>query len=398
MNQLAFIERTRCDLATELRAVINADIERVYDRRAQLDSLRASYGFESLSAQKPFAFAGGIAVIPIHGLLVNRFNWSASFATGYDFVRSQLRAALDDADVVGIVYDVNSNGGVVAGCAELAREMFEARGVKPSVAVVNANAYSAAYYTSSAADRVICAPSGGVGSVGCVAMHVDLSSALEHEGVKVTLISEGTGKTDGNMFEPLSDDARESIERDVGYHYDMFVDAVSRHRGVSAEDIRAAGARCYNPPDALSAGLIDGIGTSIDAVKGLLDGGDEMNQDEVTRIASEAATKAVADDRARVTAIRGSAEAQGREKMADHLAFSTDMTVDAARALLAVAPQQKAEEKAGNAFAAVMDMTPNPNVGADNGGNGEENVPNRILANYASLTGRKVRRIEQGVS
>jgi signal peptide peptidase SppA len=401
---IAFIEPHRCNLRDEIRAVINADIERVHDRRIQLETLRSSYGFDSVVVKKPFAFSGGLAVIPVHGLLVNRFNWSADFATGYDFVRSQLRSALDDPDVTAIIYDINSNGGVAAGCSELANDIFASRDVKPSLAVVDAKAYSAAYYIASAASRIICTPSGGVGSIGCVAMHVDLSSALEQEGVKITLIHEGDEKVDGNMFEPLSDRARETIERDVGYHYGMFVEAVSRHRGMSVDDIKATEARCYNPPDALSAGLIDGIGTSIEAVKGLLGGGEKdqmtISSEEVARIGAEAAAKAVADDRARSAAIRALPEAEGRQQMAEHLVLNTEMTVDAARALLAVAPKQEDKKAPGNLLEAAMDLTKNPNVGADNGGGGggEVSAADRILSDYTRHTGRKVRQIEQGVN
>jgi hypothetical protein len=92
-------------------------------------------------------------------------------------------------------------------------------------------------------------------------------------------------------------------------------------------------------------------------------------------------------------------EAEGRQQMADHLVLHTEMTVDAARALLAVAPKQEDKKAPGNLLEAAMDLTKNPNVGADNGGGGGEVVSaaDRILSDYTKFTGRKVRQIEQGV-
>lgn len=59
--------------------------------------------------------------------------------------------------------------------------------------------------------------------------------------------------------------------------------------------------------------------------------------------AAAAAAEAANAAKARIKAITGSAEAKGREKLASHIAFDTDMSAEAAEALMATAPQ--AEEK-----------------------------------------------------
>ena len=110
----------------------------------------------------------------------------------------------------------------------------------------------------------------------------------------------------------------------------------------------------------------------------------EISQEDVARIATEAAARAVADDRARVSAIRNSPHAKGREKLAEHLAFNTAMSVDEAAAILENAPCQ---EKAETNFAAAMDLTQNPNVGPDNADNNVVSTSERILANYRAVTG-----------
>lgn len=389
---LAFVSPEHCDVAEELAAVARADVFSSADIRNQY--VCARYGVNA-DIGKPFAYASGVAFVPVHGLLLNRFPGSVGIATGYDFIKSQVRMALADPDVSHIVFDINSNGGLVSGCDELAQEIFRSRDLKPSLAVVDANCYSGAYYLGSAASHIVCTPSGGVGSIGVVAMHLDASKALDEIGLKVTFIYAGDEKVDGNPTEPLSDRAKASIDRTVQYHYGMFTDSVARARGLPVENIRATEARCYTPPEALELGLIDGVIDPGDAVAGFVQRESsmpELSQEEVARIATEAATAAVAADRARMAAIRNSPEAVGREKLADHLALNTTMTVVEATAILSASPKQ--EPIAGNPFAAAMEMTGNPNVGADNAGNmaGAESTPNRILSNYQAITGYSYRK------
>jgi len=389
---IAFISPLHTDIAADLAAVTAfklADAPRP-------GLLCARYGMDGFAVEKPFAFAGGLAFVPIHGFLVNRLNASFGIATGYDYIRSQLRMAIEDPDVSAIVFDINSNGGMAAGCGELAQEIYNSRERKPSVAVVDANAYSGAYYLGSAASKMVCTESGGVGSIGVVAAHIDFSKSLEKEGVAVTFIHAGEAKVDGNQFEPLSERARESIDHTVQYHYGMFTEAVAKHRGMSVEDVKATEARCYTPPDALRLGLIDGVAGSAEAVRGLLAQGDEMSgitQEEAAKLAADAAAAAVTADRARTSAIRKAPEAEGRAALAEHLASSTSMSVEDAIAVLAAAPKQEAAKPEGNAFAAAMDASQNPNVGQDDAANLAGGSPvERILSNYALVTGGKFRK------
>jgi signal peptide peptidase SppA len=400
----ALIERGHADVAAELRDIAVAELAAIKASfPVRMAELVSSYGYQEPVQAKPFAYASGVAFIPVHGLLVNRMSWSASFATGYDFIRAQTSAALADDDVKQIVYDVNSSGGLAAGCAELADFIYEKRGQKPSLAVVDSRCYSAAYFLASAADRVVVTPSGGVGSIGCVAVHVDFSQALENEGVKLTFIHEGAEKVDGNSYEPLSPRARESIQRDVSYHYGLFVEAVARHRGLSEDEVRATEARCYLPPEALELGLIDGIKTPVDAVSEKAEPtmtDPVMTAADVSRLVAEGIAQGLAAERSRSAAIRTCTEATGRENLAAHLAEATSLSVDEARAILAAAGKPEAgtdnPRQTPSGFAAAMDASQNPNVGADpaagdGGGDDSTATANRLLNNYAAASGRKIR-------
>ena len=99
-------------------------------------------------------------------------------------------------------------------------------------------------------------------------------------------------------------------------------------------------------------------------------------------------------ERERMNGILGCDEAKKRQKMAQHLAMKTDMSVDDAKGLLAVAPEEGEPAAAKpNAFQAAMDNGKHPNVGADGSGgeddNTERTAAQRILASQSLATGQK---------
>lgn len=209
--------------------------------------------------------SGAVAVLPLFGTIFPRANLmtDVSGATSAEMFGRRFDELVNDATVGAIVLDIDSPGGQVNGIEELSKKIFEARGSKPIVAVANHTMASAAYWIGTAADEVVATPSAEVGSIGVFAMHEDVSAALEKEGIKVSLIAEGKYKTEGNPYEPLSEESRTAIQARVAEHYDSFVKAVARNRGVKAADVREGfgEGRVVGARQAVSLGMADRIGT-----------------------------------------------------------------------------------------------------------------------------------------
>jgi len=56
--------------------------------------LCAAYGFSNSREDKPFAYSDGVAFIPIHGMLINRFGgYWFGWVTGYSYIRAMHTAA-----------------------------------------------------------------------------------------------------------------------------------------------------------------------------------------------------------------------------------------------------------------------------------------------------------------
>lgn len=209
----------------------------------------------------------GIAVISISGTLVAKASGmdAMSGMTSYSSIADNLQSALADPNVSGIVLSIDSPGGECKGMFELADMIYAARGQKPMCAVV-ACAASAAYLLASAADYVIVSQTGIVGSIGVICLHLDESVADEKAGLKYTSIFAGDRKNDGNPHEPLSQEAKDSMQSRVDQIYGMFTSAVARNRSLDQAAVRKTQAAIYMGQDGVDAGLADAMGSEDDAV------------------------------------------------------------------------------------------------------------------------------------
>lgn len=214
----------------------------------------------------------GVAVIPIHGTLVRRTVGleAESGLTSYTGLAAQLDAAIGNPAVSAILLDIDSPGGESGGVFDLADRIRAASQIKPVWAVANDMAFSAAYALASAASRVFVSRTGGVGSIGVIAMHVDQSEKDAQDGVHYTAVFEGDRKNDLNPHEPISSEAHAFLKAEVNRIYGLFVETVARHRGIEASAVRDTEAGLFFGQAAVAMGLADAIGTFDEALAQLL--------------------------------------------------------------------------------------------------------------------------------
>ncbi len=205
----------------------------------------------------------GIAVIPVFGTLVKRAGAieAASGLTSYGHLEDRIMDAATDPAVRAVLLDIDSPGGEAAGVFDLSDLVFEARSLKPVWAVADEEAFSGAYAIASAAERLFVPRTGGLGSIGVVAAHVDRSARDAMEGFRTTTVYAGARKNDFNPHETLKDGARRTLQAEVDRVYALFVDTVARNRGLTADAVRATEARLFFGEDAVAAGLADEVGT-----------------------------------------------------------------------------------------------------------------------------------------
>lgn len=213
----------------------------------------------------------GIAVIPVFGTLVRRTVGleAQSGLVSYTTIGQQLDMALSDSAVKAILLDVDSPGGEAGGVFDLADKIYAARKIKPIWASVDEDAFSAAYAIAASASKLYVPRTGGVGSIGVIAVHLDQSRAEADVGLKYTAIYAGARKNDMSPHEPLSDPARAALQTEVDRVYDLFAQTISRGRRMPVETVKATEAGLFFGEDGVAAGLADKIGTFTDALADL---------------------------------------------------------------------------------------------------------------------------------
>lgn len=215
------------------------------------------------AADPGYDVLNGVAVLPVTGTLVHRLGSLRPYSgmTGYDGIRQAWLTAQDDPEVKAIAEVYDSGGGEVAGCADLFETKLSMRGNKPCWAILDEGAYSAAYWLASAADKIVLPRTGGVGSIGIICMHADMSEALTKAGLRVTFITSAGAdrKTDGHAEIPLSADALAAIQAEIDAMGDIFHDSVARARGLTPDTVRAMQAGTFMGAAGVTAGLADAV-------------------------------------------------------------------------------------------------------------------------------------------
>ena len=369
-----------------------------------------------------YSIAAGVAVVPVHGTLVNRGAWvgASSGLTSYEGLSAQVNALANDDRVRAVMLDIDSRGGEAAGVDDVAEELRILDGIKPVHAMIDGSGSSAAYWIASAARSVSVAQSSNGGSIGVVITHMDVTQAAEQQGVLVTHIHAGAEKVLGSPFRSLSDEDRAKLQARVNETYRLFVEAVAEHRGMSTEDVRATEAGVFSGREMAANGLADRVTTSRrllaaiqtnfespdpDSGAGIINGAARANtpegatdmqteeQDragaaergaetghgsgnenmfteaEAHELAASERQAGVTAERERIAAIMDCEEATGRESLARTLALETSQPAEEAKSILAAAGMD--QQNGTGALAAAMQGN-SPNVSDDDAASGDE--------------------------
>lgn len=351
----------------------------------------------------------GVAVIPVVGPLFRYANLftAISGASSYEVLAKDFNSALENPDVHSIVLDIDSPGGEVNGCAEFANMIYESRGVKPIIAYASGDAASGAYWIASACDQIIASETSLLGSIGVVAVYRDSSD----QNVLEIVSSQSPYK----RLDPNSDDGKSRLQSRIDDLASVFIDSIAKHRGVDPPTVlkEFGGGDVFVGKNAIRSGLADDVGSLENIIQQQINNQnpaklrgssflaleDSMMTDKtrktedaeshtlsletlkanypqlVEAIQSEtvastqqqAAQQGIQQERERIGAIVSSEAAKGREQLAQHLAFSTDMTVDMALATLNASPvKTEAPSMATNTgFEQVMAAVNNPAIEPD---------------------------------
>ncbi|WP_313228151.1 S49 family peptidase [Leclercia sp.] len=369
---------------------------------------------------RSYQVANGIAVLPVSGTLVSK-TWSLqpySGMTGYNGIIARLQQAMSDPDVDGILLEMDTPGGMVAGAFDCADIIARMRDIKPVWALANDMNCSAGQLIASAASRRLVTQTARTGSIGVMMAHSNYGAALKTQGVEVTLIYSGDRKVDGNPYEKLPKDVRDDFQTRISATRLMFAEKVSAYTGMSVQAVLGTEAAVFSGQESVDNGLADELVNNTDALgvmrealdrrKNITLGGNMSSPSASAAMANNPADQAatlttapaegvitvdttvatvtapadvsaqvsaaVAAENSRIMGILNCEEAKGRESQARALAETPGMTVESAQRILAAAPQS-AQARTDTALDRLMETAP----GALSAGNSSTDVADDLL-------------------
>jgi signal peptide peptidase SppA len=215
-----------------------------------------------------------VAVIEAEGALVSKGKWTGALcdATSYEGINAQVTDCRRNKDIAGVILEVDSFGGSVAGAFSCAESIYRLSQEKPVLAILTDHACSAAYLLASAATGIVIPATGLAGSVGVIMLHADFSKAYDKAGIVITPIFSGAHKDDYSPFRALVEDVYKQAKAEADTVRDMFVETVARFRAgrVTAKQLMATEADTYLGADAVTAGLIDEVADPLDATQAFI--------------------------------------------------------------------------------------------------------------------------------
>lgn len=188
---------------------------------------------------------------------------------GSDTVTTELRAALDDDRVRGLVLHVDSPGGSAVASDAIWREVCRVRDAgKPVVVSMGDVAASGGYYVACPADRIVSLPSTLTGSIGVLSGKFVTSGLLDKVGLTEGSVERGERARMWSARRTFTEEERERLNVEVDTIYADFVAKVAAGRGRTVAEIEPlARGRVWTGRDAYEIGLVDELGGLRDATR-----------------------------------------------------------------------------------------------------------------------------------
>ena len=243
-------------------------------------------GLVALSSEG--GFGDKIALIHVEGVMTAGRGSGGVFGdtvSGSERIVSLLEKARRDDSVKGIVIRVNSPGGSPSGAQEIYHQIDRVRrdGKKVTISMGDVAA-SAAYYISSAADRIYADPATMTGSIGVIMETANLQGLWDKLGVDMGALTTGKYKDTGSPNRPMRPDEKKLLQGVLFDIYDQFVTDVAKGRKLEKSYVRSlADGRIFTGRQALKLKLVDRIGGLHDAVRSAADEAGIAGDYEVVR-------------------------------------------------------------------------------------------------------------------
>lgn len=188
----------------------------------------------------------------------------------------QIRDAVTNDTIKGVVLEIDSPGGLVADSHQLYHELQKLREVKPIYVSMKRMAASGGYYIAMGAGpdaKIFAEPTTWTGSIGVILPRYNAAELAAKVGVKTEPLATGPLKGSLSPFRDLRDDERQVWEAIIDESFQRFISVIADNRSnLDSEAVRTlATGQVYTTNQALENGLVDQTGFPEDAITALAD-------------------------------------------------------------------------------------------------------------------------------
>lgn len=250
-------ESFRIGLEMALLALMRGDLPSTPPKVQKIDPERAN-----TRADNHLEIRGKTAIVHIDGAIdknlssFDRISFNATDLNDVDRALAAVAQGAREGSLKNLMVAADSPGGSVPGTPETAARLAKLSEMMNTACYMQTGC-SAMYWIASQCGELYAPPSSSSGSVGVYCAIVDQSRRLEDMGFKIETIQDGTLKTAGAPWKPLSESERASIQDRINQIGAMFRGAVTAKRP-QIESSTMQG-QSFLGPKALEVGLIDAL-------------------------------------------------------------------------------------------------------------------------------------------
>ncbi|EIB74495.1 signal peptide peptidase SppA [Campylobacter jejuni] len=178
--------------------------------------------------------------------------------------------AKNDSNIKGVLFVIDSPGGVFAPSMELALAIKDLKIKKPVLVYASGTMASGSYLAGVGANKILANPASFIGSIGVIMQGADLSGLANKLGIKEQTIQAGEFKSAGTFARAWNENERNFLQGLIDQSYDLFTGFVAKERALDLnKKDQWANARVFLAAKAKELGLIDGLSNYENAKKEL---------------------------------------------------------------------------------------------------------------------------------
>jgi len=209
-----------------------------------------------------------ILLVNVDGVINNKKDRTLSGSTlrlgMVEDIRSIVDKAEKDDNIKALLIKINSPGGTVTASDiifHLLKTYKEKSKVRIYIQVMDLAA-SGGYYIALAGDEIIAHPTSLIGSIGVIALKVNLQGFMSKVGVSWEIVKSGDKKDFMSPFRAFTKEERELFQGAIDRLHNRFVTLIAKNRSsLDISEVRSlADGRVFDAEEAKGLHLIDHIG------------------------------------------------------------------------------------------------------------------------------------------